>query len=45
MKTKLFTRITTFILAFLILFYAVPSIVYVEAAEALSNLGNGEDVS
>ena len=50
MKTKIFTRITTFILALLIVFYAVPGVVYTEAAEAIGNIelgnnSNSESVS
>ena len=41
MKTKIFTRITTFILALLIVFYAVPGVVYTEAAEAIGNIELG----
>ena len=43
MKTKLFTRITTFILALLIVFYAVPGVVYTEAAEAIGNINFSND--
>ena len=38
-KTTIVTKVITFILSMLILFYAVPSVVYSETIDALSRLG------
>ena len=42
-KSKIATKIISMFLTLLIIFFAIPSIVYVEAAEAIENLGNGDE--
>ena len=44
LKTKktIVTKVISFILSMLILFYAVPSVVYAETIDALANLGSDE---
>ncbi|MBQ1261171.1 MAG: DNRLRE domain-containing protein, partial [Clostridia bacterium] len=41
-KKTIVTKVISFILSMLILFYAVPSVVYAETIDALSNLGSDE---
>ena len=38
-KSKLTTRLISLFLTLLIIFFAVPSIIYAEAADAIGNLG------
>ena len=47
LKTKktIVTKVISFILSMLILFYAVPSVVYSETIDALSSLGGSESVT
>ena len=40
-KTTIITKLVSFALSLLILFYAIPSIVYAETIDALADIGNG----
>ncbi|MBE6644827.1 MAG: RHS repeat protein, partial [Ruminococcaceae bacterium] len=42
-KTTIITKLVSFALSLLILFYAIPSIVYAETIDALSDIGNKKD--
>ena len=42
-KTTIITKLVSFALSLLILFYAIPSIVYAEAIDALSDIGDKKE--
>ena len=43
-KIKVTTKLVSFFLAFLILFYSIPAIVYAESADAISSLFDSEEI-